>query len=68
VHDLEDLLEPGSVWGDGRAPRHDRAHIDQDSIWGECGQVDVLERLAQLEDDDRRPEGQRRRDRFEVMR
>jgi hypothetical protein len=31
--------EARRVWGEGQASRHDRAHIDQDGMWGQCGQV-----------------------------
>jgi hypothetical protein len=34
-HGLQDLLEPGSVWGEGQAAHHDCAHIDQHRIWGQ---------------------------------
>ncbi len=68
AHRLKNLLEPGSVWGDGRAPRYDRAHIDHDSLWGQRCQVELQERLGRLEDDNCRTEGQRRDDRLEVER
>lgn len=36
-------------------------------MWGQSGQVDLLERPAELEDMDRRTNGQRRRDGLEII-
>ena len=68
LHGLKNLLEPGSVWGDGRAPSDDRTHIDHDSLWGQRFEVELHEPLGRLVDDNRRTEGQRREGRLEVER
>src|SRR5665647_1430534 len=50
---LDDLLEPGGAWGHDRAASDDGAHVDQNRVGGERGQVELLEWIARLEDDDR---------------
>lgn len=62
---LKDLLEASGAWGADRAVDDD-AHVDQDGVRGECGQVVPLGRVARLEDDDCWPKRQRRRDGLRV--
>ncbi|MHB1010459.1 MAG: hypothetical protein ACYC1E_14780 [Propionibacteriaceae bacterium] len=53
AHDRQDLLEHGGVWGEDLPSGHDRAHLDQDGLWGQSDEVDLSGGIAELEDDDR---------------
>src|SRR5450759_3540542 len=65
---LKDLLKPGVACGQDRAPGDDRAHIDQDRVRDQRGEVELLKRVVRLEDDDLRVQGKRGLDRTWVMR
>src|ERR1019366_4519210 len=55
---VEDLLEPGAPGGQDRAPSDDRADIDENGVRDQCRELELLERIARLEDDDLRAERQ----------
>src|SRR5450756_1538583 len=48
---LDGLLKAGGAWGHDRAAGDDGAHVDEHSVRGERGQVELPERIARLEND-----------------